>query len=71
MTLDQWLMLAEVILLIRVLWQGEYILRYERGTYELHAARDKERRDWRDAKKRAAIKKIENTVVEEKKNGGH
>jgi len=57
---DTFLMIIEVLLLIGVVIQGEYIRFYEKGVYRLHSERDKERREWRDAKKRQALKKIEN-----------
>lgn len=70
MTLDQWLMVIEIVLLIRVAWQGEYIVHYEREVYRMQSAREKERRDWRESKRKAAIKKLEvPVVIEEKKDG--
>jgi hypothetical protein len=71
MIFDRILMAIEILLLIRILWQGEYIVHFEREVYKLQSAREKERREWRLSKQKAIIKKLEAPVVlEEKKNGG-
>ena len=64
--IDTILMVIEVLLLIIVVIQGEAIRFYEKGVYLLHSERDKERREWRDAKKRQALKKSEIPNVGEK-----
>ena len=50
--LDHILMGIEIILLVWVVWQGEIIVRCERGVYRLQKEREDERRQWREAKRR-------------------
>ena len=59
MNVDRWLMLIEVFLLLLVVVQGESIRFYERGVYRIHAEREKERREWREQKRKQAVKKSE------------
>ena len=50
--LDHILMVIEILLLVWVVWQGEIIVRCERGVYRLQKEREDERRQWREAKRR-------------------
>lgn len=60
--IDRILMIIEVVLLILVVIQGEYIRYYEREVHRIQSEREKERRDWRDAKRRQATKKAQIVV---------
>jgi hypothetical protein len=50
----------EIALLIWIVIQGEAIRRYERGVYHMHKERHEERKAWREAKRKTALKKKEN-----------
>ena len=50
--LDHILMVIEILLLVWVVWQGEIIVRCERGVYRMQKEREDERRQWREAKRR-------------------
>lgn len=63
MWLDRALMIAEVLLLIWVVVQGEYIRFYEREVFRIQSEREKERASWREAKRKQAVKKSEQTPV--------
>lgn len=54
---DRILMLLEVALLIRILWQGEIIVKCERGVYRLQKERETERAKWREAKRQQLLKR--------------
>ena len=60
---DHVLMIVEIILLIVVVWQGEIIVRCERGVYRLQKEREEERRAWRQAKQKATVKRIEQKIA--------
>lgn len=49
----------EILLLVVVVIQGEYIRQYEKKTYELHAERQEERFRWREQKRQQTLRKIE------------
>ena len=53
------LMLAEVLLLVWVVIQGEYIRYYEREVHRIQSEREKERAAWREQKRKQATKKAE------------
>lgn len=53
------LMLAEVLLLVWVVVQGEYIRYYEREVHRIQSDREKERTQWREQKRKQATKKSE------------
>jgi len=53
------LMLAEVLLLVWVVVQGEYIRYYEREVHRIQSEREKERSAWREQKRKQATKKAE------------
>ena len=59
MNLDRILQIIEVGLLIWITAQGEAIRFYEKGVYQLHSEREKERRDWREQKRKQQVKKSE------------
>lgn len=59
MAFDRILMLIEILLFIVIVIQGEQIKFYERGVYRLYSDREKERREWRQAKQKQASKKSE------------
>jgi hypothetical protein len=63
MWFDRALMIAEVLLLIWVVVQGEYIRFYEREVFRIQSEREKERAAWREAKRKQAAKKSEQTPV--------
>jgi len=56
---DKIMSLLEVLLLIWVVVQGEYIRFYEREVHRIYSDREKERAAWREQKKKQAIKKAE------------
>lgn len=58
MNIDRLLMLLEVLLLIWVVVQGEYIKFYEREVYLIKSNREKERLEWRQQKRNQIVKKI-------------
>jgi hypothetical protein len=55
--IDRVLMLIEIALLVRVVWQGEYIMYYEREVHRIQSEREKERSEWRASKRKQAEKK--------------
>jgi hypothetical protein len=57
--IDRILTGLEILLLIRIVWQGELIVHFEREVYRIQSEREKERKEWREAKRRQAIKKSE------------
>lgn len=59
MSLGDALMLAEIILLVFVVIQGEYIRYYEREVHRIQSEREKERSLWREQKRKQATKKAE------------
>ena len=61
MWFDRALMIAEVLLLIWVVVQGEYIRFYEREVFRIQSEREKERAAWREQKRKQAAKKSEQT----------
>jgi hypothetical protein len=63
MWFDRALMIAEVLLLIWVVVQGEYIRFYEREVFRIQSEREKERAAWREQKRKQAAKKSEQTPV--------
>jgi len=54
---DRILMVLEIILLIVIVWQGEIIVRCERGVYRLQKEREAERSKWREQKRQQQIRK--------------
>jgi len=58
MTID-YVGVVELLLLARILWQGELIVKYERGVYEIHTKKEHKQSVWREAKRNAVLKKIE------------
>jgi uncharacterized protein YpmB len=62
---DKILQIIEIILLVWIVIQGEFIRYYERGVFRLHTEREDERRAWRLAKQKSQLKKAEgNATVE-------
>ncbi len=59
MTFDRVLSLIEIALFIVIVVQGEYIRFYEREVHRIQSEREKERRDWREAKRKQAAKKTD------------
>jgi hypothetical protein len=57
--IERVLLILEAVLLVWLVVQGEYIRFYEREVYRIHAEREKERREWREAKRKQQVKKIE------------
>lgn len=58
MTID-YVGVVEILFLARILWQGELIVKYERGVYEIHTNKERKQSAWREAKRSAVLKKIE------------
>jgi hypothetical protein len=56
---DRWLSVIEILLLVWIVVQGEYIRYYEREVHRLHSYREKERLEWREKKRKQTIKKTE------------
>lgn len=56
---DQIMSLTEVLLLVWVVVQGEYIRYYEREVHRIQSEREKERSEWRAQKRKQATKKSE------------
>jgi hypothetical protein len=54
---DRILMLLEIVLLIWIVWQGEIIVKCERGVYQLQKEREGERAKWREQKRQQLLKK--------------
>jgi hypothetical protein len=54
---DRILMLLEIGLLVWIVWQGEEILKCERGVYQLQKEREGERAKWREQKRSQLLKK--------------
>jgi hypothetical protein len=52
-------MTIEVLLLIWIVAQGEAIRFYEREVHRIQSEREQERRKWREAKQKTAVKKLE------------
>lgn len=63
MTFDRILSLIEIVLFIVIVIQGEYIRFYEREVHRIQSEREKERRDWREAKRKQAVKKADKPEV--------
>jgi len=63
MWFDRALMIAEVLLLIWVVVQGEYIRFYEREVFRIQSDREKERAAWRQQKRQQSAKKAELTSI--------
>lgn len=59
MSLDRVLGVLDVFLLVWLVIQGEYIRYYEREVHRIHSAREKERREWREAKRKQAVRRQE------------
>jgi hypothetical protein len=59
MTFDHVIGVLEIGLLIGVVIQGEFIRYYEREVHRIQSDREKERRDWREAKRKQAVKKAD------------
>jgi hypothetical protein len=59
MTLDQKLMVLEILLLVVVVIQGEFIRFYEREVHRIQSQRENERAGWREQKRKQAVKKSE------------
>jgi hypothetical protein len=49
----------ELLLFGWIVWQGEKIVYYEREVHRIQSDREKERAEWRQAKRKQAIKKAE------------
>lgn len=60
---DRVMSLLEVLLLIWVVVQGEYIRFYEKEVHRIQSEREKERSTWREQKRKQAIKKAESTAA--------
>lgn len=58
-TLELWLIIVEVALLVWIVVQGEYIKFYEKGAYLFLKKRELERSEWREQKRKQIIKKAE------------
>lgn len=54
---DRILMLLEIVLLIWIVWQGEIIVKCERGVYQLQRERESERAKWREQKRQQLLKR--------------
>lgn len=50
--------IIDVLLLSWIVIQGEYIRYYEREVHRIHSAREKERFEWREAKRKQAARKL-------------
>ena len=48
---DRLLMVLEIILLVVIVWQGEWVRYYERRVFEMNAERYAERKQWREQKR--------------------
>ena len=57
MTFDHVMFVLEIILLFRIFWQGEIIVKCERGVYRLQKEREGERAKWREAKRQQVLKR--------------
>lgn len=55
--LDHILMGIEILLLVWVVYQGEIIVKCERGVYHLQKERETERAKWREQKRQQQLKK--------------
>src|ERR1700675_2821659 len=55
--IDRILMLLEIVLLIWIVYQGEIIVKCERGVYQLQKERETERARWREQKRSQQLKK--------------
>lgn len=60
---DRVMSLLEVLLLIWVVVQGEYIRFYEKEVHRIQSDREKERSTWREQKRKQATKKAESTAA--------
>jgi hypothetical protein len=56
---DRILMVLEIVLLIIIVWQGEWVRFYEREVWRMNAERFEERKKWRLEKQEQARKKTE------------
>ncbi len=59
MSLSDGLMVVEILLLVWVVVQGEYIRFYEREVHRIQSDREKERATWREQKRKQQGKKLE------------
>jgi hypothetical protein len=59
--IDRALMIIEIFLLVIVVAQGEFIRYYEREVHRIQSEREKERAEWRQAKRKQQTKKAEST----------
>lgn len=68
MTVDTALMVGEVLLLIWVVVQGEYIRFYEREVFRMNSERYEERKKWREQKQQQQKRKNETATNVTSKN---
>jgi len=54
---DRILMVLEILLLVVVVWQGEWVRYYERRVFEMNAERYTERAEWRKQKRSQQLKR--------------
>ena len=62
MTVELWTLIltaVDVVLLVALVVQGEYIRFYEREVHRIHSEREKERAAWREQKRKQGTKKTE------------
>ena len=70
MNIDRLLMILEVLLLIWVVVQGEYIRYYEREVHRIQSDREKERGQWREQKRKQVTKKSEASITTQGSTAG-
>lgn len=56
--------ILELLLFIWIVVQGEKIIYYERGVHEIQSKREKERADWREAKRKQVIRKSDVAITD-------
>lgn len=61
MTFERITTILELILFAYIIVQGEYIRYYEREVHRIQSEREKERSEWRQAKRKQSAKKAEST----------
>jgi hypothetical protein len=63
MWFDHVLGVLEILLLVWIVVQGEYIRFYEREVFRIQSEREKERAVWREQKRKQSAKKAESTLI--------
>jgi hypothetical protein len=63
-TFERTTTIMELLLFVWIVVQGEKIIYYEKGVHKIQSKREKERADWREAKRKQVIKKSDAAIAD-------